>query len=72
MNSPLKNITTIAKRELGSYFASPVAYVFIVIFLLMLVYYNTAGWIATDGVGPDLFEASRTAVRRMIAGGLRA
>jgi acetamidase/formamidase len=27
---------------------------------------NTAGWIATDGVGPDLFEASRTAVRRMI------
>jgi ABC-2 type transport system permease protein len=29
------NITTIAKRELGAYFSSPVAYVFIVIFLGM-------------------------------------
>ncbi|MDH4175673.1 MAG: ABC transporter permease, partial [Betaproteobacteria bacterium] len=28
-------IRTIAKRELGSYFASPVAYVFLVIFLLL-------------------------------------
>ena len=28
-------IATIAKRELGSYFASPVAYVFLVIFLLL-------------------------------------
>ena len=27
---------------------------------------NTAGWIATDGVGPDLFQAARDAVRRMI------
>jgi ABC-2 type transport system permease protein len=31
----LRNIITIAKRELSGYFASPVAYVFIVIFLLM-------------------------------------
>src|SRR5690349_1948769 len=29
------NIKTIAKRELGAYFASPLAYVFIVIFLLL-------------------------------------
>src|SRR5437016_1029387 len=29
------NIRTIAKRELGGYFSSPVAYVFIVIFLLL-------------------------------------
>jgi ABC-2 type transport system permease protein len=29
------NIKTVAKRELGAYFASPVAYVFIVIFLLL-------------------------------------
>jgi ABC-2 type transport system permease protein len=29
------NIKTIAKRELGAYFASPIAYVFIVIFLLL-------------------------------------
>src|SRR2546423_14093465 len=30
-----KNIVTIAKRELSGYFSSPVAYVFIVIFLLL-------------------------------------
>jgi len=29
------NIRTVAKRELGAYFASPIAYVFIVIFLLL-------------------------------------
>ena len=31
----MKNIFTIIKRELNSYFATPVAYVFIVIFLIM-------------------------------------
>ncbi len=35
MNSALANIKTIAKRELAGYFSSPVAYVFIVIFLLL-------------------------------------
>ncbi|MCK5804309.1 MAG: ABC transporter permease [Lentisphaeria bacterium] len=35
MNSSTRNIYTIAKRELTGYFASPVAYVFIVIFLLL-------------------------------------
>lgn len=35
MNSAFQNILTIAKRELNGYFASPVAYVFIVIFLLL-------------------------------------
>jgi ABC-2 type transport system permease protein len=34
-NSPLRNIVVIAKRELISYFTSPIAYVFIVIFLLL-------------------------------------
>jgi ABC-2 type transport system permease protein len=33
--NPLGNVQTIAKRELRAYFASPVAYVFIVIFLLL-------------------------------------
>ncbi len=35
MNSPWTNIRVIAKRELAGYFAAPVAYVFIVIFLLL-------------------------------------
>ncbi len=35
MNDSIRHITTIAKRELSGYFASPVAYVFIVIFLLL-------------------------------------
>ena len=33
--NPIGNIKTIAKRELKAYFSSPVAYVFIVIFLLL-------------------------------------
>ena len=33
--SALRHILTIAKREVAGYFASPVAYVFIVIFLLL-------------------------------------
>jgi ABC-2 type transport system permease protein len=39
MNS-LANIKTIAKRELGAYFASPLAYVFIVIFLLLCGFFT--------------------------------
>lgn len=35
MNSAMQNIKAIAKRELTGYFTSPVAYVFIVIFLLL-------------------------------------
>jgi ABC-2 type transport system permease protein len=33
--NPWRNIWTIAKRELGAYFSSPIAYVFIVIFLAL-------------------------------------
>lgn len=36
----LVNIKTIAKRELGGYFSSPVAYVFIVIFLLLTGFFT--------------------------------
>jgi ABC-2 type transport system permease protein len=39
MNS-LTNIKTITKRELGGYFSSPVAYVFIVIFLLLCGFFT--------------------------------
>src|SRR6266699_3979243 len=39
MNS-LANIRTIAKRELGAYFSSPLAYVFIVIFLLLCGFFT--------------------------------
>jgi ABC-2 type transport system permease protein len=35
MSDAIQNIKTIAKRELSGYFTSPVAYVFIVIFLLL-------------------------------------
>ena len=40
MNSALTNIKTISKRELTAYFASPVAYVFIVIFLLLAGFFT--------------------------------
>ncbi|MFO1501944.1 MAG: ABC transporter permease [Verrucomicrobiota bacterium] len=40
MNSALANIKTITKRELTGYFASPVAYVFIVIFLLLVGFFT--------------------------------
>src|SRR5437899_679558 len=36
----LANIKTIAKRELGAYFSSPLAYVFIVIFLLLCGFFT--------------------------------
>src|SRR6202171_4903243 len=36
----MKNIWTIARRELGAYFSSPVAYVFIVIFLLLTGFFT--------------------------------
>lgn len=40
MKSELRHVITIAKRELTGYFASPVAYVFIVIFLLMTGFFT--------------------------------
>jgi len=40
MNSALRNIWTVTKRELNGYFASPVAYVFIVIFLLLTGFFT--------------------------------
>jgi ABC-2 type transport system permease protein len=40
----MKNVWVIAKRELGAYFTSPVAYVFLVIFLLLTGFFTfTAG-----------------------------
>lgn len=40
MNNSLSNIKTIAKRELGAYFSSALAYVFIVIFLLLCGFFT--------------------------------
>lgn len=40
MNTPLGTIKAIAKRELAGYFSSPVAYVFIVIFLLLTGFFT--------------------------------
>ena len=42
MNS-FANIKTIARRELSGYFGSPVAYVFIVIFLLLAGFFTFTG-----------------------------
>lgn len=38
--NPWRNIWTITKRELGAYFTSPLAYVFIVIFLLLCGFFT--------------------------------
>jgi ABC-2 type transport system permease protein len=43
MNSSFTNTWTIAKRELSGYFASPVAYVFIVIFLVLSGFFTFSG-----------------------------
>ena len=44
MSAALKPVWVIAKRELGAYFTSPVAYVFLVIFLLLTGFFTfTAG-----------------------------
>jgi peptide/nickel transport system ATP-binding protein len=40
MNEGFRNVWTISKRELGGYFNSPVAYVFIVIFLLLTGFFT--------------------------------
>lgn len=40
MNGAMAHIKTISKRELSAYFASPVAYVFIVIFLLLAGFFT--------------------------------
>lgn len=40
MSLSLRHIVTIAKRELNGYFSSPVAYVFIVIFLLLTGFFT--------------------------------
>jgi ABC-2 type transport system permease protein len=54
-NSAWSNVMAIAKRELAGYFASPVAYVFIVIFLLLTGFF-------TFNVA-NFFEASEASLR---------
>lgn len=52
MKSGFSNTKTIAKRELAGYFASPVAYVFIVIFLVLIGFFtfssNLGGFFERD------------------------
>ncbi len=55
MNSPLRNVFTLAKREFSGYFATPVAYVFLVIFLLMSGFF-------TFMVGMDLFDRNQASL----------
>ena len=50
-------IWTIAKRELASYFTSPVAYVFLVIFLLLTGFFTfTAGSFFERGELDEVFR----------------
>ena len=36
----MRNILTVARRELGAYFTSPVAYVFLIIFLVLTGFFT--------------------------------
>jgi ABC-type transport system involved in multi-copper enzyme maturation permease subunit len=54
----MKAVWTIAKRELVAYFTSPVAYIFLVIFLLLTGFFTfTAG---------SFFEPRRSEPRRLL------
>ncbi len=57
--SSLSNTWTIAKRELSGYFASPVAYVFIVIFLVLVGFFtfsaNLGGFFERDEASLSAF-----------------
>ena len=55
MNSPLRNIFTLANREFSGYFATPVAYVFLVIFLLMTGFF-------TFMLGMSLFDRNQASL----------
>src|SRR6267142_249017 len=62
MNEALKNIVTIAKRELNGFFASPVAYVFIVIWLLLNGFFTWHPWLylfLVPAVGMRLWSEER-------------
>ena len=49
--SPMRNILVVAKREFSAYFTTPVAYVFLVIFLLLAGFF-------TFMVGQDFFSSN--------------
>jgi ABC-2 type transport system permease protein len=49
MSTAIANIKTITKRELGVYFSSPLAYVFLIIFLLLIAVFT---FFVDAGFGP--------------------
>jgi ABC-2 type transport system permease protein len=51
----IANIKTVAKRELGGYFSSPVAYVFLVIFLLLTGFF-------TFSMEPSFFQTGQASL----------
>jgi ABC-2 type transport system permease protein len=57
MNTAMGNIKTMVKRELSSYFTSPVAYIFIVIFLLLAGFF-------TFMLGYGFFEVGEASLNR--------
>ena len=56
------NIRTIMKRELSGYFTSPIAYVFLVIFLLLTGFFTFTIGMSNLALGAPLPAAARTAV----------
>ncbi len=54
-SSPLRNVLVVAKREFSAYFTSPVAYVFLVIFLLLSGFF-------TFMVGQDFFARNEASL----------
>jgi ABC-2 type transport system permease protein len=56
-HSPFRNILTIARREVAGFFASPVAYVFIVIFLLLsgFLTFMVSDWFSAGDASLDGF-----------------
>ena len=53
--SPMRNILVVAKREFSAYFTTPVAYVFLVIFLLLAGFF-------TFMVGQDFFSRNEASL----------
>ena len=67
MTSPLHAVRTIAKRELVAYFTSPVAYVFLVIFLLLTGFLTFTAGGCEGSSSVEMARPGPTLARSLIA-----